>query len=207
MKLWSDFYDLVLPHVPNCPDVAVDIALRQSAITFCEQSKAWTYTYPDIAVAIGVSQYSYNPPDQSAVDTVIHAEFSDCEIGVNVSENNLPIRDWRDQTGTPQYVLGGSTGITLVPSPDIDGTLSLIVTLKPSPTAIGVDDTIYNEYREALAYGAVAQLMISPKKPYSNPQLAAYYQELFIIKTGQAGIRSDRNYTREPLRTTIMRRM
>lgn len=206
MKSWSDFYDLILPDVPSCPHAAVDLALRRAAIAFCEQSLAYKYNYPDIAVSAGTETYIYNPPDQTAVYVVAYAKFNDCEISVNTSEDNIKIWDWRDQSGTPQYVLGGSEGVTLVPIPDIDGTLSLIVALRPSSTAIGIDDDIFSEYREAIIAGAKAQLMISPKKPYSNAALAAYYQQLFIIKTGQAGVRTARNYTRQPLRTTIMRR-
>jgi len=42
-KLWSDFYDLVVPDLPGCPFAMVDNALRESAIAFCEQSLAWSY--------------------------------------------------------------------------------------------------------------------------------------------------------------------
>lgn len=206
MKSWSDFYNMIVPDVPDCPFVAIDLALRRAAIAFCEQSLAYKYTYPDIAVTAGTETYFYNPPDQTAVYAVTYAKFNDCEISIDTSEDNIKIWNWRDQSGTPQYLLGGSEGITLVPIPDIDGTLSLIVALKPSSTAIGIDDDIFNEYREAIIAGAKAQLMISPKKPYSNANLAAYYQQLFIILTGQAGVRTARNYTRQPLRTTIMRR-
>ncbi|HJT51997.1 MAG TPA: hypothetical protein VJ734_08665 [Nitrosospira sp.] len=38
MKLWSDFYDLVIPELPGCLLAVADGALHQAAITFCEQS-------------------------------------------------------------------------------------------------------------------------------------------------------------------------
>jgi hypothetical protein len=78
--------------------------------------------------------------------------------------------------------------------------------LKPSTSAAGIDDDIFNEYREAIVHGALSRLMLSPKKPYSSPPLATYHQQQFVVLTGQAGLRKDRNFTRAPLRTTILRR-
>jgi hypothetical protein len=49
-------------------------------------------------------------------------------------------------------------------------------------------------------------MMLSPKKPYSSPQLAQYHAQQFEIKTGQAGMRQARNYSRAPLQTAILRR-
>ena len=115
------------------------------------------------------------------------------------------VDDWRNATGTPEYILGGTTSLQLVPAPDAGGTLTLKVALKPSPSATGIDDDIFNEYREAIVHGALARMMLSPKKPYSSPQLAPYHAQQFEIKAGQAGVRQARNYSRAPLQTAILR--
>lgn len=206
MKPWIDFYDLAKPDLPNCPDGALDSALRQSAIDFCEQSFAWRYEHPSVAVTVGTSQYEFGPPSGAVVHAITYAKFNDNEIEVGVDADHMRIWKWRDQTGTPQYVLGGDTNLTLVPNPDIEGTLTMIVVLKPSPDAESVDDFLFNEYRETIVHGAKARLMLSPKKPYGNPEMSVYHQAQFIAKTGAAGTRVARNYTRAPLQTSIMRR-
>ena len=58
MKPWGDFYDLIMPDLPGCPFVVVDNALRQSAISFCEQSLAWRWDHPDISIAAGTAAYA-----------------------------------------------------------------------------------------------------------------------------------------------------
>jgi hypothetical protein len=207
-KVWADFYDLVAPDVPGCPFAAIDIALRQTAIAFCEQSLAWKYTHPDIAVVAATASYDFVPPSDAAVHAITYAAFNGTEIDCNAGELNIAsaVYDWRNQTGTPEYVLGGATALTLVPTPDVAGTLSMEVALKPSPSAAGIDDSIFNEYREAIVHGALSRLMLSPKKPYSNPSLATYHQQQCTILTGQAGMRQARSHTRAPLQTAILRR-
>ena len=203
MKTWDNFYDFVAGDLPGCPFVAIDVALRQAAIDFCSQSLAWKYVHPDIAVTAGAPSYNFVPPDQAVVHAVTYAEFEGNEIDCHTGESGIQIYDWRNQSGTPQYVLGGATSLSLVPTPDVAGTLKLEVALKPSPAAIGIDDDIFNEYRDAMVHGAFGRLMASPKKPYTQLQLATYHQQQFTVLTGQAGMRQARNYTRAPLRTTI----
>jgi hypothetical protein len=203
VKTWDAFYDFVVPDVPGCPFAAVDVALRQAAIDFCSQSLVWKYSHPDITVAPGTASYNFAPPAQAVVHTVTYAEFEGSEIDCHTGESGIQIYNWRNQTGTPEYVLGGATSLTLVPTPDVAGTLKLEVALKPSPAATGIDDDVFNEYRDAVVHGALGRLMASPKKPYTALQLATYHQQLFTQLTGQAGYRVARSYTRAPLRTTI----
>lgn len=206
MKLWADFYDSLMPDVPGCPYVAATFALRQSAIAFCEQSLAWTYAHPDIAVVNDVDEYAYIPPVGALVHAVVYAEFNDHEIDAKVKDVDMRIWNWRNQSGTPEYVLGGPSGIRLVPTPDVEGTLKLVVALKPDNDSTGIDDEIFQEYREAIVHGAKARLMLSPRKPYTNAELAAFHMQQFAAQTAGAGQRVARNYTRAPLRTALMNR-
>jgi hypothetical protein len=206
MKLWSDFYDLLSPDVPGCPQSAQTLALRQAAIAFCEQSQAWKYEHPSISVTVATEDYDFDPPPNAVVHAIDYAEFNDQEIEVKTAQNDVWLWNWRHQDGTPQYVIGHPTYLTLIPTPNVEGTLTLTVILKPSPVADGIDDDLFNEWRDAIVHGALARLMMSPKKPYTDLQLATYHNNKFQVDTASAGIRSDRNYTRAPLQTQIMRR-
>ncbi|PTR16254.1 MULTISPECIES: hypothetical protein [unclassified Nitrosospira] len=206
MKLWSDLYDLVTPDLPGCAFAAVNSALRQSAIVFCAQSLAWQEEHPPVAVQAETAEYAFIPPTGAAVHAITYARFNGKEISPHTGELNFTTRDWRNQTGTPEYVLGGPTSLRLVPEPDAGGTLTITVALKPSASSAGIDEHLFNEYREAIVHGALARLMLSPKKPYTNTQLAQYHQQQFLIQTAMAGTRAARNFTRGPLRTAILRR-
>ncbi len=204
--LWSGFYDYIAPDLPGCPLAAIDVALRQAAIAFCEQSLAWGYDHPEISIVSGTNTYDYVPPAQAVVHAITYAELDGKELASQAASYSINIYDWRNRTGTPKYVLGGTTALTLVSRPDANGTLKLTVALKPSPAATGLDDSIFNEYREAIVHGALSRSMMSPKKPYTSTQLAQYHAQQFMIKTGQAGMRQARNYTCAPLQTAILRR-
>lgn len=202
---WNAFFDLLSPDVPGCPQAAQVLALRQAAIAFCEQSLAWKYDHPDISVIAGISRYMYEPPIGAVVHAITYAEFNDRQIESR-SARDMNTWDIRHKTGMPEYVLGGPVVAMLVPIPDVEGTLKLSVALKPTPTADGIDDDIFNEYREAIVHGALSRLMLSPKKPYTDAGLANYHAQMFLIKTGRAGVREAKNYNRGPLETIIRKR-
>ena len=206
MKLWSDFYNETVPDLPGCPLVMLSHAIRNAAILFCEQSRAWRYAHPDIAVMADQDEYPYDPPAETSVHEVCYAEFNDQEISWQTNEPRENVWNWRHQTGTPMYILGGPTTFSLIPKPNLEGTLKLVVVLKPSYNATGIDDDIFNEYHEAIAHGAKARLMLSPRKPYTNAELSAYHMQQFTILAGAASVRVARNYSRAPLQTPIMRR-
>jgi hypothetical protein len=206
MKLWNAFYDLVVPDLPGCPLVVVEAALRRAAIAFCEQSLVWKAEHDEIDVVSGTADYAFVPPSGAVVHAIDYAEFDGEEIESHAGRTDIEIEDWRNETGTPEYVLGGATSLLLVPEPDVDGTLTLTVILKPTPTATGVEDFIFNEYRETIVHGALARLMQSPRKPYTDAALSVMHQQQFAIGAGQAGNRVARDYTRAPLRTSILRR-
>lgn len=203
MKPWSDFYDLTMPDLPGCPFAAVDNALRQSAIAFCEQSLAWQAVHPEVSLLAGVSEYAFAPPTGAVVHAISHAALDGEEIETHAGQSNITRKNWQSRMGTPKYVLGGAASLTLVPKPDAAGKLAMIVALKPSPASTGIDNAQFSEYREAIVHGALARLMLSPKKPYSDAPLAAYHEQQFFIKTAAAGMRVAKGYARAPLRTSI----
>jgi hypothetical protein len=210
VKPWSDFYDLVAPHLPGCPAVAMDNALRQSAIAFCEQSLAWRFDHPPIAVESGVAAYPFAPPVGSVVHAILQATLDGREItcgagGCDMAERNSG-GSLSAMPSYPSYIFGGTGFLTLVPEPAANGSLALTAALKPSPTSTGVGEREFDEYRETIVHGALSRLMSSPKKPYTHLQLASYHQEQFGIKTGAAAMREGRGCTRTPLRTRIMGR-
>ena len=206
MKLWKDFYDSVMPDVPGCTSAAIDSALRQSAVVFCEQSLAWLIEHPPIPVVAGTSEYALTPPEDAVVHAITFAALNGEEIEAYKGETGISARNWRNRTGAPQYIPSGAGSVILAPKPGASAALTMIVALKPSPASVGIDDVQFNEYREAVVHGALLRLMLSPKKPYTNAQLAAYHQQQFAIKTAAAGIRVRKNHTRSPLRTSIMAR-
>jgi hypothetical protein len=207
VKTWSNFYDLVAPQLPGCPLAAMDIALRQAAIAFCEQSLAWRFDHPPIAVEPGTSAYPLVPPADSTVHAILHAALDGREIGCGTGDCDMAERN-RDGhlSGIPLYIFGGTGFLALVPAPSANGILSLSMALKPSPASAGLGEREFDEYQEAIVHGALFRLMSSPKKPYTHLQLAFYHQEQFGARTVAAAMREGRGRTRALLRTRLMGR-
>src|SRR5690348_13008844 len=177
MKSWSAFYDLILPDVPGCPFAMADIALRQSAISFCEQSLAWKYEHPPIPVVPSTAQYALVPPDGAAIHVLSYAALDGRELNSGMPTAELDTL--RNSDGMSRYFLTGAS-IELIPAPDFSGILRLAAVLKPSPSAADIDESVFDEYRQAIAHGALARLMLSPRKPYTNAQLAQYHAQQFV---------------------------
>lgn len=203
---WSAFFDQLSSEVPGCPQTMQISALRQAAIRFCEQSLAWKYDHPDIAIIPGSAKYLFDPPGGTAVHTIVYAEFNNNPLETRLMERDISRWHLRLTTGVPEYVLGGPVSLTLVPMPDVAGPLKLKVVLKPTPTADGIDDDIFNEYHEAIVHGALSKLMLSPKKPYTDVVMANYHAQMFLINTACAGVRESKSHNRAPLETIIMKR-
>ena len=137
---------------------------------------------------------------------ITRAEFNGRKIDFSRAEADREISSWRNRTGVPEYIGANAMSLMLMPTPATSGMLTMTVALKPSPDADGIDDSIFDEYREAIVHGALARLMLSPKKPYTNMQLAQYHYQLFAIRVADAGMRAARGHTRAPLQTRIMAR-
>jgi hypothetical protein len=78
------------------------------------------------------------------------------------------------------------------------------VSIKPSITATGVNDDLFDQYGEAIGYGARARLMSMKDKPYSDLKLAGIEQLKFNEKVGQVQVDVARAFSKAPLRTKPM---
>ena len=72
----------------------------------------------------------------------------------------------------------------------------------PSPTATGIDDIVWQSYRREISWGAKATLMASPKKPYSDPARATYFESRFVNAIAVAAMLKETGFVRQPLRST-----
>ena len=83
--------------------------------------------------------------------------------------------EWREQNGKPKYFfMRDKTSIVFVPIPDAAYPVRLLVALKPTQTAQGVDSIIFEEHKEAIKFGALAYLMMMPNKEWSDPNSSVF---------------------------------
>ena len=91
--------------------------------------------------------------------------------------------------GSPrEFLQKNDTTVTLLPAPDAVYTMAIDCCLVPDrDTATGIEDYLYQAYAEYIASGAIYRLAAKPlKKPWSNPDLAAYHKQNFENGVNQA---------------------
>lgn len=199
-RLWSAWYDAVLPHAPGCPVAVASYEIKRAAIEFCDRSLAWRKPMTAIDSAVGVGEYTL--PDVAAgvmVVQLLEARW----LGVKLTkkrpdelESLYAPTDWRAVPGTPLYFTQETpNAVRLVPAPNVLTVAAingLWAAVKPKDDATGIDDAVAGENYTAIADGALRNIFRSPKKKYTNPTLADAHGAIFDSEIGNAAYRAFR---------------
>lgn len=175
MILWSELVHEVQPHVPGCPEMMIEDALRQSAKVLCRGSHLWEEQLPSIYPVSSITKYQLSVPDEAEV----------------LSISSL------------QHVQGGhKSRVDVWPSVNVFGLLSFMESpsssrgpievkaiLMPSKTARGMPDRIITAYQDGIVSGAVGRLQLMPNKDWTNPELAGINLKLLDNAINEAKLR------------------
>lgn len=214
MKTYEQFLNEVMPHVPGCPTTVAVNAVRNSCIEFCEKSLIMQRDHDLVSVIANIPDYDFEPDTGYVVIKIMRAWFeatplqpiSPDEVGSIRVYNKLA--EGADGTGTPRYIIQKDErtfSVYPVPKDNTSNAIFMRVALKPTRASTQVDDSLYEEYLEPIASGAVARLMLMPAKPYTNPQLALAQKSLFEAGVNQARQRASRGHTRANLGVRMRR--
>ena len=180
MKAWELFHPFVVPDVMGCPNPLVDHALRQAAREFCQRSSVWR-EWADSFTATGLLQrFDFDLPGQAELVAATRATVAG--KGIQVLGSHFLPADWQltDTTFTSDALIHISmTEYMLYPMPSAGEVVSIEMALKPSLTASGVGDDVYNKWAEVVSKGALYRLLSSPGKPYTDLQAAALSKSVF----------------------------
>ena len=168
MKLWSEFYDYLMPWVPGCPSGMADLHLRMAARKFCDGTLCWRDWLDNTTTIANTVVYDFETDTTQDVVQLLHANFDGCSIPV-IRQEDVP-RDWRTNTcvGISIFALTNAEQFALVPVQAAGLIVQTEVALRPSVSATGIEDHIFNSYAELIALGAAGSLAALPKKPYSD---------------------------------------
>ena len=182
---WSDLFSRVMPHVPGCPEIMVEDALRDAAIKFCRDSHLWREQIMDLYLSPGIHRYALDLPEQTEVTALISAcqRKPGSRYGEAVHPDINVFRMVRFRT---------------LPDPD-KGPIELHVVLQPTRDADGMLDAIGLDYDQALIHGALERLVVIPGKDWSNPNMAPYHREKYLESLTEARIAKANSNTEAPL--------
>ncbi len=215
MTALTAWYDDVLPDLTGLtPGNAALKFIRDGAIALCERVNVWIIDHPPIDIVALTDTYALAPGANMEVVVPTHVMVNSVSVDpANEDDLDADLGDtWRNGNLVPgpaiAYLIPDEAHIRIVPQPDagITGGLVMKVAVKPTVSASTVDDRLYNRqsYRNAVTAWAKHCAMLSPKKPYTNPNLAAYWLGEFNRLTGVSDIRVARGRTGRPLRSTTV---
>ena len=170
----NDFMKWVLPDVHGCPVAVAEQAVLDSSIMFCEEARAHRAQLDDITLVSATATYTVVTPTDTVISSIIYAGVDGTEVFRSTRDRiQLQVPTWRTETGTPTHVImDDPRTIRTVPVPTGAGTLVLEAYLKPAADAATVQDFIYEEWHEAIAYGAKARLFSMAEKPWTSQNKA-----------------------------------
>lgn len=213
MTPYTSFLDYVLPDVPGCTNELAVHAIKNTVIEFCEKSLILQVDHDPVTILAGAVDYDLEPPKDTLIVKIQKVFYKDNEIApispdeiMSASLYNRNFPDARPEQGPPKmYTQKDARTFSIFPVPQETEKLALTlrVALKPTRSATQVDDLIFEEYAEAIGNGAVSRLCLSPKKPYTNPQIASVKQGLFQAALNVARQRANRGYVRAKEQVTL----
>lgn len=210
MTAWTDLFDDIMPEVPGCTEPVALNALKNAVARFFIDTKIFSVDIDPIDVVVGQGAYTVAlNTSQQALYSLVGA--TEVWLGTTklapITKEQAEAKSvlWRTETGPSQFFVEERPGtLQLVKAPDISGSglLRVKMAVQPSRTAVEFESWIAERFREELCAGAKYRLMAMQKKPWSNPDMALYYQSIFQDGVGRGSVVAAGGVNGARMRTT-----
>lgn len=178
---YTEWLPAIQPHVPACPSPMIIEMVRQACIDFCESSGYLRVNLDAFNTVADDDTYELTAPVDTVVCRVLHVRCGDRTLEATTQEVlEQESNYWRDKTGQPnRYIQPDQDTIILNPVPDAVEAVNVFATVRPSQASGGVDDQIFERFKDRITSGALARLMAMPGLPWSNAELSAYHAGIY----------------------------
>jgi len=201
---YTQWLPYIQVNVPDCPKALIVEAIRQKVIEFCQRSLFLRQELDGFYTVADDNEYDLSPPVDNTIAQLLMLKVNKRELQPKTQDDLEEIyQEWRDQSDEPQYFFLKNTNTAiLVPKPIGVYPVRILVALKPTQAAQGVDESIFEEYKDAIKHGALAYLMLMAEKTWSNPNMSAFYQSQFDAAIQESKMRAEKGYAlRKTFRT------
>lgn len=169
---WEDFFPLVLPYVTGCPEPTVEAHLRQAAIAFCAQTMAWKASLPPLSGNGTATSFTMVPPTDGRVHRLLRVVLNTPGIEPMsielLSPDDGAYRMLDEGSLRPIAFTPDGTSLTVWPAQPTGTSIVATAVVKPSQTAAGVPDALFEDYAQDIADGALATLLAMPGKSWTD---------------------------------------
>lgn len=195
MATWNTWFPDLVIHARGAPGPLLRLAVCRAAREFCRRTRVWTEWLAEVSTTEGTGEeYSFVLPSESQIVRVERA---------TLNGNNLPVLSFRDyeddyathSSGDKALVSRDLSSYILVGTFAADETVQAQVSLMPTLTATALPDHLANRYREAIAEGAKARVLITPGTDYYNEALAGVAAAKFEDAIGAVAVDAYRGHT------------
>ena len=203
---WEEIDQQLMVAAPGCEWPMARLTMIEAAREFYQRSFAWLIDCMPIVTMAGVRDYDML--DVSNVDVVRMeqafvngepVEPTDRQTFTGLTTDAAS----RASSGQPQYCVFRDGLVEFWPTPGQTGQQILVsFAVKPERGAAGLPRPQWDEHIDWILEGAVARLMLSPKKPYSDPDLGAYHRRAFEDHILTAAWKADTSDGTKVRRTT-----
>jgi hypothetical protein len=188
-KTWDDFLPLLSPHLSGCPNVTMKQYLGIVASDFFARTYLWRDQIDTIYATTGVVEYDLD--GEAVIEDVISVVLN--ESTLDRTDLRLVATQNLGQTGEPrEFWVKADRSIVLFPTPEENVQLKVYAVLKPSRTATGVEDWIYETWADTLVSGVVARLAMIPNKEWTDVATATSQKAMYERAVTNARIRDFR---------------
>jgi hypothetical protein len=195
---YSQFQPFVQVDVPTCPKGLIIEAVRQTVIDFCQTTGFWRKELDGFYTVATDGEYELITPVDTAIADVLTIKVNERTVEAKTQDDlENDFSNWRTLTDSPKYYfLPDKKTLILVPTPDAVYPVRITATLKPTQSAQGCDELIFEEYKQVIVNGALAWLMDKPSKEWSNPNLADIYKHYYTESTNNAKQKAEHGYAK-----------
>ena len=203
MKSIDTLLPRVMSYAPSCPEPYAIGKLRDAAIRFCQRTKLWK-DVDNFAVTAAGCRELFAPPESQ-----IYEIQSGRIDGMKMTPVTLTYLDkqfprWREEDETAEGIPAWMAQLTpnsLTLSPRGAGVVDLTLILMPAQDAEDLPDFLVDLYAVELADGAVGEVLVTPEKDFTQPQLAAAFVKRFDDHLNRLAPKGTKGQQRGPLRS------
>lgn len=233
--LLSKLHPAVLDQAPKCPPFTLRRAVEDATIEFFKDSRVKNVDLPEIPIVVDTADYVLSNPTDWQIVTPRKVNFDKKTVTATSEEaldltwesisagfifgrchqiagNGFDEDNWRYATSDRPswYYLTDPNHLRLVGIPSTLPTVGLTVNVvvHPVPGVTVIEDWLYNTHNPTIVARALADLMATPNRPYSDPKRSDYWDEFYWDKVGQlttAALRGHQRNDRPNLRTRVWR--
>lgn len=194
------FLPKIMPYAPGCPEPMALEKIIVAAQIFCERTRLWRDRDK-----FNVTPTSCNvmcAPVGANVFEIESARFNERTLDpISLADLEAKYPNWRQYSETEGRWFTQVEPDTVMVVPAATGVLELSLILRPTDDADQLPDFIGAHYRQCIADGALAELLMTPGQSFYAPDRAQYYAARFASKLDELTTRSIRGQQRAPVRT------